>query len=71
MSKAGVFAHFGSKEDLQMATLEAAEASSLRACSGIRRRGARLAGLLAVCRAWFDYIENDTFGWMLLHGRRR
>ena len=41
MSKSGLFAHFGSKEELQLATIEAARRSSTsRWSTGARRRPA-------------------------------
>ena len=62
MSKSGLFAHFGSKEELQLSTIRAARrvfsdeavTPALATKSGIER----LAALLA---AWHDYIANDTF----------
>jgi AcrR family transcriptional regulator len=62
MSKAGLFAHFGSKEDLQLATVQAARtifieqvvAPSLEAPAGLPR-------LVALCRHWLDYAEREVF----------
>jgi AcrR family transcriptional regulator len=62
MSKSGLFAHFGSKEELQLATLEAAGARfiaevfkpALRAERGYPR-------LLAMCRGWISYIRRGVF----------
>ena len=62
MSKSGLFAHFGSKESLQLATIEAARlryvaeviTPALAASSGISR-------LLAVCDAFLSYIERGVF----------
>jgi len=62
MSKSGLFAHFGSKEELQLSTIRAARrvfsdeavTPAMATKSGIER----LAALLA---AWHDYISNDTF----------
>jgi AcrR family transcriptional regulator len=62
MSKSGLFAHFGSKEELQLATLRAGRAvfahavvePVLDAPEGIRR-------LAALTRAWLDYIESELF----------
>ena len=63
MSKSGLFAHFGSKEDLQVATVRAAAAifghrvvvpSEERFPPGI----ARLQGLLD---NWLDYMERGIF----------
>jgi AcrR family transcriptional regulator len=62
MSKSGLFAHFGSKEDLQLATIAAAGERfieetfrpALKAERGYPR-------LLAICRAWLSYIRRDVF----------
>ena len=62
MSKSGVIGHFGTKEALQLATLEAA--------LGVFRRAVwdRAAGkepglprLLALCDAWTSYLRGDVF----------
>jgi AcrR family transcriptional regulator len=62
MSKSGLFAHFGSKEDLQLAAIEEARqryvqeviAPALAAGSGITR-------LYALCEAFLSYIERGVF----------
>jgi hypothetical protein len=62
MSKSGLFAHFGSKESLQLATIEEARqryvqeviAPALASGSGITR-------LLALCEAFLSYIERGVF----------
>ena len=62
MSKSGLFAHFGSKEDLQLATVEAARtifiakviAPSFEAEKGLSR-------LRKLCEIWFDYAESHVF----------
>lgn len=62
MSKAGLFAHFGSKEDLQLATVQAARgifidqvvAPALEVEEGLPR-------LSALCRLWLDYAEREVF----------
>ena len=62
MSKSGLFAHFGSKEELQLSTVRAARrvfsdeaiVPALETKKGIER-------LDALMRAWLDYIENDVF----------
>ena len=62
MSKSGLFAHFGSKEDLQLATIEEARQRyvheviepALAAGSGIRR-------LHALCEAFLSYLERGVF----------
>jgi AcrR family transcriptional regulator len=62
MSKSGLFAHFGSKEELQLATIETANAvfeervldRAAKASSGIER-------LRALTGAYLDYVEARTF----------
>jgi AcrR family transcriptional regulator len=62
MSKSGLFAHFGSKEDLQLATIEAAgerfRAEVLRPAFSHPRGYPRL---IALCRAWIAYVERRVF----------
>lgn len=62
MSKSGLFAHFGSKEELQLATVGVARERfreevfqpPLSAERGYPR-------LIAMCRSWLDYIRRDVF----------
>jgi AcrR family transcriptional regulator len=62
MSKSGLYAHFGSKQELQLATVEAADQifqevvvqPALAAPPG-------LAQLVALCEAYFDYLQRRTF----------
>ena len=62
MSKTGIFAHFGSKEQLQLATVEAAKQvfleqvvqPALRRPRGISRLGAMLEN-------WLGYVEKIVF----------
>jgi AcrR family transcriptional regulator len=62
MSKSGLYAHFGSKEELQLATVDEADRifddevirPALAAEPGVAR-------LLAVCDAFFDYLQRRTF----------
>jgi AcrR family transcriptional regulator len=62
MSKSGLYAHFGSKLDLQLATIEAARETfvaevlrpALRAPAGIER-------LLAACEEYLSHIERRVF----------
>ena len=62
MSKSGLYAHFGSKQELQLATVEEADRifqaevaqPALSAAPG-------LAQLVAVCEAFFDYLQRRTF----------
>lgn len=62
MSKSGLFAHFGSKEDLQLATVAAAR--EIFAGHVIRPALAVEAGvprLWAMCENWLQYIEGKVF----------
>jgi len=62
LSKSGLYAHFDSKEDLQLATIEAARVTfvddvirpGLSAPRGIRR-------LLATCDAFLSHVERRVF----------
>jgi AcrR family transcriptional regulator len=62
MSKSGLFAHFGSKQDLQLATIEEARqryvreviAPALAANPGVRR-------LHALCESFLSYLERGVF----------
>jgi AcrR family transcriptional regulator len=62
MSKSGLYAHFGSKQELQLATVEEADRifqdevvqPALAAAPG-------RAQLVAVCEAFFDYLQRRTF----------
>jgi AcrR family transcriptional regulator len=62
MSKSGLFAHFGSKEELQLSTLRAARrvftdeavTPALELPEGVRR-------LDALIGAWLDYIGSEVF----------
>ena len=59
MSKSGLYAHFGSKQELQLATVE--EADRILAEEVVRPALAAppgLAQLVAVCEAFFDYLER-------------
>lgn len=67
MSKSGVFAHFGSREDLQLAVLDHAarcfgEAVFIAALS--QPRG--LPRLRAMMHNWFDWVRGNTGGCVLL-----
>jgi len=62
MSKSGLYAHFGSKEELQLATVDAAEeiferevvAPALATEPGIAR-------LRALCEGFLSHVERDVF----------
>ncbi len=62
MSKSGLFAHFGSKEELQLATIE--EARQLYAREVIepaRAAGVGIMRLQALCEAFLSYLERAVF----------
>jgi AcrR family transcriptional regulator len=62
MSKSGIYAHFGSKQDLQLATVE--EAGRIFQAEVIEPALAAapgLAQLVAVCDAFFDHLTRRTF----------
>ncbi len=62
MSKSGVYAHFGSKQELQLATVD--EAGRIFHAEVIEPAVAAepgLAQLVAVCDAFFDYLMRRTF----------
>jgi AcrR family transcriptional regulator len=62
MSKSGLYAHFGSKQELQLATVDAARETfvvevlrpALSAPKGVQR-------LLAVCETYLSHIERRVF----------
>ena len=62
MSKSGIYAHFGSKQELQLATVE--EAGRIFQAEVIEPALAAapgLAQLVAVCDAFFDHLVRHTF----------
>ena len=62
ISKSGLYAHFGSKQELQLATVDEAErifAAEVVQPALAARPG--LAQLAAVCEAYFDYLQRGTF----------
>jgi AcrR family transcriptional regulator len=62
LSKSGVFALFGSKEELQLATIEAAlEIFRSHVIVPARTVSPGLPRLRAVCEKWLDYSEKRIF----------
>ena len=62
ISKSGLYAHFGSKQDLQLATVEAAErilTDQVIQPALAARPG--LGQLAAACEAYFSYVERRVF----------
>jgi AcrR family transcriptional regulator len=62
MSKSGLFAHFGSKEELQLATIEAARVRFLETVFKPALKAERgWERLVAICRGWLAYLERGVF----------
>jgi AcrR family transcriptional regulator len=62
MSKSGLFAHFGSKADLQVATVEAARAIFIREVIMPAFETAQgLARLWKLCDIWLAYVQSGVF----------
>jgi AcrR family transcriptional regulator len=62
LSKSGLFGHFGSKEDLQLAAVDAASAIFVREV--VEPAQAEPEGaprLRAYCEAWVGYLERKVF----------
>jgi AcrR family transcriptional regulator len=62
MSKSGLFAHFGSKEELQLATVDHAAALFVREVIAPAREAPRgLARVWALCENMVDYSQRQVF----------
>ncbi len=62
LSKSGLFAHFGSKEDLQLATVDAARAIFIREVIRPTFEAARgLPCLWTLCDVWLTYVQRGVF----------
>jgi AcrR family transcriptional regulator len=62
ISKSGLFAHFGSKEELQLATIRAARAIFARAVvEPAMGRQAGMVRLRALLEGWLDYSSGREF----------
>ncbi len=62
MSKSGLFAHFGSKEELQLATVDHAAAMFVAEVIAPARAAPRgLARVWALCDRMIDYSERQVF----------
>ena len=62
MSKSGLFAHFGSKEDLQVATVEAARSIFIREVIRPSFEGGHgVVDLWHLCDKWLSYVESGVF----------
>ena len=62
MSKSGLYAHFGSKQDLQLATIEAArQVYVAEVLAPALRGGTGLARLLGLCDGFLSYVRRGVF----------
>ena len=61
ISKSGLFAHFGSKEDLQCAVVQEAGRIFVEAVIRPAFEAHGLARLRALCENWLDYAEDKVF----------
>jgi AcrR family transcriptional regulator len=62
MSKSGLFAHFGSKESLQLATIEEARLRYVKeVIEPALSSGTGIARLYALCDAFLSYVERSVF----------
>jgi AcrR family transcriptional regulator len=67
MSKSGVFAHFGSREDLQLAVLDAGgERFGERVLISALRAPRGLARLRAIITGWFDWVHENRQGCLII-----
>ena len=62
MSKSGLFAHFGSKEDLQIAAIETAAKRFIdEIYSPALGEPRGYPRLVAICRSWLSYLRRGVF----------
>ena len=62
MSKSGLFAHFGSKEELQLATVETASSIfSAHVLEPASTAGSGIERLRLLVHGYLDYVEVETF----------
>lgn len=62
MSKSGLFAHFGSKEELQLSTIEAARSIFVREVIRPAFEAAHgMARLWKLCDLWLGYVQGGVF----------
>src|SRR5687767_10705571 len=60
VSKSGLFAHFGSKTELQLATVDAARHIFIHEVIGGRAESG-IGGLIGLTDSWLDYMRSDVF----------
>jgi AcrR family transcriptional regulator len=61
VSKSGLFAHFGSKTELQLATIDVAREIFIQEVIWGSRTETGTGGLLALTDAWLSYMEREVF----------
>lgn len=62
MSKSGLFAHFGSKEDLQLATIDAARSTFISEVIRPAFEAERgMSRLWKLCETWLNYVQRGVF----------
>jgi AcrR family transcriptional regulator len=61
VSKSGLFAHFGSKTDLQLATIDVAREIFIQEVIWGSRTDAGTGGLLSLTDSWLSYMEREVF----------
>ena len=62
ISKSGLFAHFGSKQELQLATIDEAERIfDLEVTDPAARSPEGLGQMLSMCDLFFEHLERRTF----------
>ena len=62
LSKSGLYAHFGSKQELQLATVDQADQMfEAEVIQPALRAPAGLSQLVAICDAFFDHLQRHTF----------
>ena len=63
MSKSGLYAHFGSKEELQLATVDSARASFIRevVAPALSEMPEGRERLLTLCEGFLSYVERRVF----------
>jgi AcrR family transcriptional regulator len=61
VSKSGLFAHFGSKTELQLATVDVAREMFIQEVIWGSRTDSDGSGLLALTDSWLSYMEREVF----------
>jgi AcrR family transcriptional regulator len=61
VSKSGLFAHFGSKADLQLATIDTARQIFIEEVIGGSQSESGTGGILSLTDAWLSYMEREVF----------